>query len=301
MGDALLLKRRALLGGIAGLAVLSARAAGPQPHQLDSYVTPTDSMCVEGAVPSTHIDPAAHRLRLTGLVRDELEYSLQELAQSFRTFTTQGVLECDDGIGCPTWTGVRLADVLGAARVLPAAAYVASAGAAGTGRALPLAKATDADTLIAWAMNGAALPREHGFPLRLVAPGWSAAASTKWLQTLTVVALAPQAARASPPASIITSPAPGAGLKAGGLVAVRGYAWVGEGSIARVEVSTDGGTRWRDALLWHAESRHAWRRFTWDLEPASAGRLVLAARAWDAAGNMQTISQPVEIVVEAEG
>jgi sulfite oxidase len=294
------MERRAFLGGIAGLAALGARAAGPRPHELGAYVTPTESMCVQGVAPSASIDAAAHRVRVSGLVRDELEYSLQELAQSFRAFTTQGVLECDDSVGCPTWTGVRLADVLGAARVLPAGGYLASAGVAGAGVAIPLGKAMDADTLLAWSMNGAALRPEHGFPLRLVAPGWGGAASTKWLHTLSVVDAAAQPARPSPPTSIITAPAPGGRLTVGARATVRGHAWVGEGSVARVEVSSDGGTRWRDALLWHAESRHAWRRFTWDLEPASAGPLVLAARAWDAAGNVQAVSQQVEIVVEAE-
>jgi len=81
---------------------------------------------------------------------------------------------------------------------------------------------------------------------------------------------------------------------------VRGHAWVGEGSLARVEVSTDGGVRWRDALLWHAESRHAWRRFTWDFEPALAGPLSLVARAWDMAGNAQEVTQRVAILIEGE-
>jgi DMSO/TMAO reductase YedYZ molybdopterin-dependent catalytic subunit len=155
----------------------------------------------------------------------------------------------------------------------------------------------DADTLVAWAMNGAALRPEHGFPLRLVAPAWSGAASTRSLHTLSVLDAAPDPARASPPRSIITSPAPDARLQRGASVVLRGYAWVGAGNIERVEVSADGGASWRNALLWHAEGRHAWRRFTWDFEPALAGPLSLLARARDAAGNLQEGWHQVGVVV----
>jgi DMSO/TMAO reductase YedYZ molybdopterin-dependent catalytic subunit len=279
---------------------LGARAAGaPPPHELDFDVTPSARMCGQGSAPA--IDANTHRLRLTGLVGEELEYSLQELAQSFRVFSVPGVLECDDGgVGCPLWTGMRLADLLGAARVQPAATFVSSTGAAGAGRAIPLAKAMDADTLIAWAMNGAALHPEQGFPLRLVVPGWSARASTRWLHSLAVVGATPDAARASPPNSIITSPAPGARLKSGAKATVRGHAWVGEGDLARVEVSTDGGESWGQALLWQAGGRHAWRRFTWDFEPSRTGRTIVVARARDSAGNVQQAAHRVEIDVERE-
>ena len=288
--------RRAFLGGIAGLAALGARAA-PPPHELDFDVTPAERMVVCGAAPSGGADPAAHRLRIAGLVGEELEYSLPELAQAFRVFTVQGVLECEGGVGCPMWSGVRLTDLLGAARVLPGAAYVAGTGAAGAGRAIPLAKALDTDTLLAWAMNGAPLAPVQGFPLRLVAPGWSGAASTGWLHRVTLLDAAPDPARPSPPRSIITSPAPQARVKLGASATLRGRAWVGEGSLERVEVSADGGASWRDALLWHAEGRHAWRRFTWDFEPARAGPLELVARARDAAGRLQDEPHGVKIAV----
>jgi DMSO/TMAO reductase YedYZ molybdopterin-dependent catalytic subunit len=134
-------------------------------------------------------------------------------------------------------------------------------------RSIPLAKALDENTLIAWDMNGAPLPKVHGFPLRLVVPGWVGSASTKWLATLTALdapfkgtymtasyvqpkwpvepgqKMPPDtvSTEAWPVKSMITSPAPNARFKGTDRIVVRGRAWVGEGSIDRVEVSSDEG------------------------------------------------------------
>ena len=137
-----------------------------------------------------------------------------DLAKNFRTVTMQGMLECagsgrsaykpnasgtpwleTGGMGCPSWGGVRLADLLKAAGVKPSAAHVAGQGgdpgmvptAAPVIRSIPMKKAMDDSTLVAWAMNGQPLPWVHGYPLRLVVPGWVGSASTKWLHTLTVL------------------------------------------------------------------------------------------------------------------
>ena len=98
-------------------------------------------------------------------------------------------------MSCPVWTGVRLKDVLAAAGLKGNAAHVAGQGgdpgavatAAPVIRSIPMSKAMDENTLIAWGMNNGPLPKVHGYPLRLVTPGWVGSASTKWLQTLTVL------------------------------------------------------------------------------------------------------------------
>jgi DMSO/TMAO reductase YedYZ molybdopterin-dependent catalytic subunit len=154
----------------------------------------------------------------------------------------------------------------------------------------------------------------HGYPLRLVVPGWVGSASTKWLHTLTVLDAPfkgtymdssyriprhpiepgqkmppdPVSTEAWPVKSMITSPAPNARIKAGAQATVRGRAWVGEGEVERVEVSLDEGKSWQRATLWRSEGgKYAWRRFTYDFTPKSPGYTTLIARAWDSAGNVQ--------------
>ena len=150
-------------------------------------------------------------------------------------------------------------------------------------------------------MNGAPLPKVHGYPLRLVVPGWVGSASTKWLHTLTVLdapfkgtymdssyrvpkwpiepgqKMPPDAvsAEAWPVKSMITSPAPNARFKGGERITVRGRAWVGEGAVERVEVSTDEGKTWQRARLARAGDKYAWRTFTYELQPERSGYFTL--------------------------
>jgi DMSO/TMAO reductase YedYZ molybdopterin-dependent catalytic subunit len=162
-------------------------------------------------------------------------------------------------------------------------------------------------------MNNEPLPWVHGYPLRLVVPGWVGSASTKWLHTLMVldapfkgtymtssyvmprVPVAPGekmppetvSAEAWPVKSIITSPAPNTRTK--GPVMVRGRAWVGEGAVDRVEISSDEGKTWQRAELAPADRLHpyAWRRFEYEYKPQRAGYVSFLARAWDDKGNAQ--------------
>jgi sulfite oxidase len=310
-------------------------------HEHDFDVTPTDRMFVRNNLLIPDVDFKSHRIKITGLVNNELEFSMDELYKSFQGVTLQGMLECagsgraayaprasgtpwleTGGMGCPTWSGVRLRDVLAAAGLKPGAAHVAGQGgdpgmvasAAPVIRSIPMRKAMDDNTLLAWAMNGQPLPRVHGYPLRLVVPGWVGSASTKWLRTITVldapfkgtymsssyvVPRVPVEPGQKMPAetlstegwpvkSMITSPAPNARIKAGAQATVRGRAWVGEGEVERVEVSLDEGKTWQRAQLWRNDGgKYAWRRFTYDFTPSRAGYATLISRAWDAAGNVQ--------------
>jgi DMSO/TMAO reductase YedYZ molybdopterin-dependent catalytic subunit len=224
-------------------------------------------------------------------------------------------------MGCPAWTGVRLADVLRAAGLKPGAAHVAGQGGdpgmiatvAPVIRSVPLAKAMEENTLIAWNMNGGPLPKVHGYPLRLVVPGWVGSASTKWLHTVTVLDapfkgtymtssyIAPKwpiepgqkmppetvSTQAWPIKSMITSPAPNARVKGGQPLTVRGRAWVGEGAVDRVEISVDEGASWQRARLAGRGDRYAWRTFTFEYQPQRFGWVTLLARAWDDRGNAQ--------------
>ena len=312
-------------------------------HEHDFEVTPSDRMFIRNNLLTPDIDATRHRLTVKGLVDKEISFSLEELKKAFPAVTLQGMLECagsgrtayqprasgtpwleTGGMGCPAWTGVRLADVLRAAGLRPGAAHVAGQGgdpgmiatAVPVIRSVPLAKATEENTLIAWGMNGAPLPRIHGYPLRLVVPGWVGSASTKWLHTLTVLDapfkgtymsssyVAPKwpiepgqkmppdtvSAEAWPVKSIITSPAPNARFRGADRITVRGRAWVGEGSIDRVEISVDEGVNWQRASLASRGDKYAWRTFSFDYQPQRFGYVTFLARAWDGRGNAQPIA-----------
>ena len=305
-------------------------------------VTPNDRMFVRNNLFTPDLDAAKHRLTVKGLVGNELTFSIEELKKAFPAVVMQGMLECagsgrsayvpnasgtrwlpTGGMGCPRWTGVRLQDVLNAAGVRPGAVHVSGQGgdfgavatAAPVIRSIPLSKAMEPNTLIAWAMNGAPLPRVHGYPLRLVVPGWVGSASTKWLHTLTVLDAPfkgtymdrsyriprypvkpgdrmPQDAvstEAWPVKSMITHPAPNAVFKVGKPALIEGRAWVGEGEIARVELSFNEGVTWQRAALDAGTDRYAWRVFSHAYTARTPGYVTVLARATDDKGNMQPI------------
>jgi DMSO/TMAO reductase YedYZ molybdopterin-dependent catalytic subunit len=226
-------------------------------------------------------------------------------------------------MGCPAWTGVRLRDVLNAAGLKSNAAHVAGQGgdfgaiatAAPVIRSIPMSKAMDENTLVAWGMNETALPKVHGYPLRLVVPGWVGSASTKWVHTLTVLDAPfkgtymdssyriprhpvkpgdrmPKDAvstEAWPVKSMITHPAPNAAFKVGKPVLIEGRAWVGEGDIDKVELSFNEGVTWQRAALESGGDKYAWRVFSHAYMPRTPGYVTVLARATDDRGNMQPI------------
>jgi DMSO/TMAO reductase YedYZ molybdopterin-dependent catalytic subunit len=173
-------------------------------------------------------------------------------------------------------------------------------------RSIPLEKAKR-DVLLAYDMNGVALPRRHGAPLRAIVPGWYGAASTKWLTRLRVEetpsdnhfmakgyrwvypgddpATAPSV-EAMRVKSLITTPREGSAPPAGALT-IAGYAWSGEAAVARVEASTDGGKSWSDARLVEKPEAGTWVRWELKTTLAPGVTLEIAARATDTAGETQ--------------
>ena len=168
-------------------------------------------------------------------------------------------------------------------------------------RALPLERALADEVLVAYAMNGDPLPVEHGAPLRLVVPRWYGMASVKWLAEIVVLeapfegfyqvdryVIEGMPLREIRPRALVVAPAEGASVPRGP-IAARGLAWSGRGPITRVELSIDGGRRWRSATLGPELSPYAWRE--WRDEPrADAGALLLYARATDASGAVQPLA-----------
>ncbi|MDI2130896.1 sulfite oxidase [Yinghuangia seranimata] len=277
-----------------------------------------------------------------GLVRHPLNLDIEQL-RAMPSVTHRVTLECAgngrarlaprpvsqpwlvEAVGTADWTGVPLRDVLAEAGVLPAAAEVVFTGAdhgveRGTEqdfqRSLPLADALRPEVLLAYAMNGAPLPPQHGSPLRLVAPGWYGMAQVKWLRDIHVVdrpfAGYQQAAayrmRQDPhdPGEPVTRMAPRALLVPPGFpdfmsrvrvvrpgpVRLEGRAWSGTAPITSVELSTDGLASWTAAAL-GPEPEQPWTWRAWHADwVATPGTHVLAARATDAHGRGQPLEQP---------
>ena len=182
-------------------------------------------------------------------------------------------------------------------------------------RQVPLAKATDPGTIVAYAMNGQPIPAAHGAPLRLVVPGWEGAYAIKWLNKMTLATaehdgfwvatgyryptkrVAPGAAvdpKDLAPLtglvvkSLITQPLDGAVVPPG-RVTVAGFAWAGEIDIARVDVSTDAGATWQPARLTGQAEKFAWRRFEFAYDATRQDTHTILSRATDARGNTQPI------------
>ncbi len=309
-------------------------------EHMDDAVTPASRLFIRNNLLTPDLDASVHRLRITGLVDKPLDLSLDELKQRFPQVSVQGMLECagsgrtafqplprgtpwpaTGGMGCPVWNGVRLRDLLAAAGVKSNAVHVAffgaDFGAVATAppvvRSIPLSKATEPHTLVAWGMNGAPLPKVHGYPLRAMVPGWVGSASIKWLVGIEVldapfkgtymddsyrmpaVPVAPGTrmpketvyTEAWPVKSIITSPATGAGFNVGQPVVVAGHAWAGDNDIDRVEISLDEGVTWQRAKLIRPKEKYAWRRFTFEFRPRKPGYMTVLARATDSKGNTQ--------------
>jgi sulfite oxidase len=302
-------------------------------------ITQTDAFYVRNHGSVVDFDPAQWRLRVHGLVERELNLSLSTLRDALAERTVTATLQCagnrragliavrdipgeapwgPGATGTATWAGVALADVLALARPLPDAAHVGFEGAdvcqkahppQRFGGSVPLAKANRPEVLLAWAMNGEALPPAHGAPLRAVVPGYIGARSVKWLERIELRVtpwrgyFQQVAYRLLPPQG---KPAPGAGMPLGlialngdmlspadgatvpaGPVEVRGYAFAGgERHVERVDVSLDDGATWSQAELLDDLGPWSWRhwRITVDLAP---GEHEIIARAWDSSAATQ--------------
>ncbi len=341
-----------LPGKIAGLSVLNDRPVNAETpaHLLDEALTPNDKFFVRNnGIPPSKVDVAAWTLTIGGeSVKTPKTYSLAELKSRFSNQTLNITLECGGNgrsefnppakgnqwttgaVGCASWTGVRLRDVLQDAGVKDDAVYIGYYGAdthlsgdpdkVPISRGVPITKALEEECLIAWAMNGEDMPILNGHPLRLVIGGYPASASGKWLTRIDIRnkvhdgpkmtgqayrvpqrAVAPGAKvpdgdmaiiEQMPVKSLITYPKTGATINLNDGLAIRGKAWGHGLGIKKMEYSIDFGQTWQVCTLGPSANRFAWQTFSADLTFPQPGYYEVWAKATDGEGKAQPMLLP---------
>jgi len=340
--------------GKEGLIILNDKPVNAEtpPHLLDDDITPANRFFIRnnGIPPAFEdINPDTWTLEIAGeSCENPLTFTLPELKQKFENVTLQLHLECGGNgrseynppakgnqwsvgaVGCAQWTGVRLKDVLEFCGIKTDAVYIGYYGAdthlsgdptkIPISRGVPMSKALEDETLIAWAMNGADIPLHNGYPLRLLCGGWPASTSGKWLKKIVIrnqvhdgTKMTGQAYRvpcetvaagtkvpdeemciikSMPVKSIVTFPKSGITHKQAKKLAVRGHAWAGDFEVTELYVSNDFGVRWHKADLKPPVNRLAWQHWQATVEFPKTGYYEVWARAVDSLGNSQPMVLP---------
>jgi len=294
-------------------------------HDLEGIITPNGLHFERHHNGVPDIDPTTWKLGIHGLVDKALTFDLDALHRYPMT-SKIAFIECGGNsnslwrspppqapagyvhglVSCCEWTGVPLSLLLNEAGLQSGARWLVADGldAAGVSVSIPVEKVMD-DTLVALFQNGEPLRPENGFPARLLVPGWEGIVNVKWLHgfqltdrplmsrfdTVSYTDLGSDgtAERFSFEMgikSLITSPSPGQSLDGPGFYELKGLAWTGNGVVARVEVSADGGITWVDAVLQEPVLDKALTRFRapWHWDGANA---ILKSRAYDSLGQVQ--------------
>jgi len=321
-----------------------------QAHLLDDKITPNSSMFIRnnGLVPE-NIDPKNWMLTIDGeSVKNKKTYTLAELKSKFEQHTYQLTIECggngraefdppakgnqwtSGAVHCASWTGVRLRDVLENAGIKNNAIYIGfhaidrhlsmDPTKEAISRGCPMHKALQDETLLAFKMNGKDIPLIHGYPLRLVAGGWPASVSGKWVNRISIRNKVHDGAKMTgtayrvpcksvapgekvkdedmciiesmPVKSLITYPKTGAKIKKGNPLNIRGHAWAGELEVHKMEYSIDFGSTWNTCNIEKPTNRLAWQHFSATVNFPKVGYYEVWARATDSNGVAQPMILP---------
>ncbi len=321
-----------------------------QAHLLDDKITPNKFMFIRnnGNIPK-EIDVDNWTITFDGeSVTQEKTYTLKDLKSKFKHHTYALTLECGGNgrsefdppakgnqwtlgaISCAKWTGVRLKDVLADVGLKDDAVYVGyhavdthlsnDPNKEPISRGVPISKAMQDETLIAFQMNGENIPLAHGYPLRLIAGGFPASASGKWINRISIrnivhdgpkmtgtayrvpckpIAPGEKVAdedmciiESMPVKSLITYPKTGAILEKGKSLQINGHCWAGELNVTKVEFSIDFGSTWKNCLLEEPENRLAWQHFKASIDFPQEGYYEVWAKATDENGNAQPMLLP---------
>ena len=340
--------------GKSGLTVLNDRPINVETpaHLLDDKITPASRLFVRnnGIPPmQADIDADEWTLELAGESCVEPKtLTVADLKHEFPHHTLQLQIECGGNgrsefyppargnqwttgaIGCPEWTGARLSDVLEYCGIKDDAVYVAYEGAdlhlsgdankRPISRGVPLHKALEDESMIAWAMNGEPLPILHGFPLRMLCAGWPASVNGKWLTKIMIrdrvhdgekmlgqsyrVPCKPVAPGTSvadedmciiesmPVKSLLTFPTSGISHAVDESLDIRGHAWAGDLAVAEVFTSIDFGASWQQTKLDKPANRLAWQHWSATVDFAEPGYYEIWVRAVDTNGTSQPVVLP---------
>jgi DMSO/TMAO reductase YedYZ molybdopterin-dependent catalytic subunit len=298
---------------------------------------------------TTDVDPDAWELTFGGeSIEEEVTLSIGELKEKFTHYTYQLQLECGGNgrsefvppasgnqwstgaVGCPEWTGVRLRDVLEHIGFKDDAVYLAYYGAdihasgdpnkVPISRGVPIEKALEDESLIAWAMNGEDIPPLNGYPLRLVIAGWPGSVAGKWLRKIVVrnqvhdgpkmtgtayrvpcKSVAPGTTvpdeemciiESMPVKSLLTFPKSGVTQDLAQSMPLRGHAWAGDREVTAVHVSMDYGATWQETRLEKPVNRFAWQHWNGEVNFPEIGYYEIWVRATDSAGRAQPMVLP---------
>ncbi len=321
-----------------------------QAHLLDDNITPNSKMFIRnnGLIPK-EINTEQWMLTIDGeSVSQVKSYSLNDLKTKFKAYTYQVTLECGGNgrnefdppakgnqwtigaVHCARWTGLRLKDLLEDTGLKDDAVYIGyhatdvhlsgDVNKEPISRGVPIHKANQDETLIAYLMNDKPIPLAHGFPLRLIAGGWPASASGKWINRISVrnkehdgskmkgtsyrvpqYPVAPgqevpekdmKIIESMPAKSLITFPKSGAVFNMAKILKIRGHAWAGELEVTKMEYSIDFGATWHSCTLEEPVNRLAWQHFQAQITFPKIGYYEIWARATDAEGTAQPMLVP---------
>ena len=277
---------------------------------VDSEVTNNDSFYrVAIDIFDPNVAVSDWSLALDGLIANPKSYGLSDLqklpkAQQYSTFVCVSNLVNGGLISNAQWGGVKLSDLFAdAGGVAPGATYVVFHSVDGYTVGIPIAKALEPESMLAYEMNGAELPQRHGYPLRAVIPGLYGMMSAKWVNLVELsdsVYLGYWQTRGwSNDATVRTAafvrvPQDGASVSLSqnnGSVVLGGVAYAGDRGISKVEVSIDGGNTWEQATLKQPASNLSWVLWALEWRPQKTGQYTIYARATDGSNQVQTASQ----------
>ena len=303
-------------------------------HALDGTITPQGCAFERHHSGAIELAKEDYRLMINGLVDQPLVFTYEDL-ERFPRENHVYFCECAANTGMEwagaqlngvqfthgmihnmEYTGIPLRTLLNEAGVKTEGkwVFVEGADASSNGRSIPMDKALD-DVLVAFKANGEALRKEHGYPVRLVVPGWEGNMWVKWLRRVEVTegpvdsreetskytdTLEDGTSRrytwAMDAKSVVTSPSPQSPIRHGkGPLVITGLAWTGRGAITRVDVSIDGGKNWQEARLAKPGEKMALTRFYLDIE-WDGGEMFLQSRAHDDTGYVQPTKEQLREV-----
>ena len=321
-----------------------------QAHLLDDKITPNKYVFIRnnGLVPES-INVKNWTLTIDGeSVTQKKSYSLAQLKSKFKQHTYQLTIECGGNgraefnpptkgnqwtigaVYCAEWTGIRLRDVLEDAGIKTDAVYIGyhaidehlsrDPKKEPISRGAPMVKALQDETLLAFEMNGEDIPLVHGYPLRLVAGGWPASVSGKWIERISIRNKVHDGTKMTgdsyrvpcnpvgpgekvsekdmciiesmPVKSLITHPKTGAMISEGNKLNIRGHAWAGELEVAKMAYSIDFGATWKECPIEKPANRLAWQHFSAQVTFPKKGYYEVWSRATDTQGTSQPMLIP---------